>query len=181
MSSSVGTITNDLPPADWTAIRPASPMAQLEHVVVSNFFSSLMNRLAVFHLFASRCRSRPKIHANAAGIVTQSKCQPKIGIHTRLTTDKVSHNQFHFPACSTFFNISGGRLCLSFGFILFPVIGFHNPPWFLQPGWQTAPQTEARSLLMRCSFSLRHADFKKSLPDRQSEESVYDTDFLLIR
>jgi hypothetical protein len=23
-----------------------------------------------------------------------------------------------------------------------------NPPWFLQPGWQTAPQTEARSLLM---------------------------------
>jgi hypothetical protein len=28
-----------------------------------------------------------------------------------------------------------------------------NPPWFLQPGWQTAPRCEARSLLMSCVCS----------------------------
>jgi len=28
-----------------------------------------------------------------------------------------------------------------------------NPPWFLQPGWQTAPRCEARSLLMSCLYS----------------------------
>src|SRR6266403_1708528 len=32
--------------------------------------------------------------------------------------------------------------------------GSHHPPWFLQPGWQTAPQSAARSLLMSFSFLL---------------------------
>ncbi len=34
--------------------------------------------------------------------------------------------------------------------------GSRHPPWFLQPGWQIQPQSEAGSLLMSCLVSNRH-------------------------
>src|SRR6516225_12068551 len=50
-----------------------------------------------------------------------------------------------------------------------------NPPWFLQPGWQTAPQCEAQSLSMSSTCSKHSEVMERRL--RCQRKCVYDTDF----
>src|SRR6516225_9709327 len=49
-----------------------------------------------------------------------------------------------------------------------------NPPWFLQPGWQTAPLCEARSLLMSRVLSTQHEITEWNGSAKRN--CVYDTD-----